>query len=353
MIPKKTVLFFISPWVGGAERMTINIAKMLNPLDWEIHFVIVGQTIEDIQRIIPESFKIHLLKVRNIWDFTVIKMKLLMYHLKPHCVFGSLGYLNCRIILAAKIVGGIKIIVRNDNNLHYYRKDIRQFIKYTYPYADYIIAQQEEMRDELLHYLKNTEKTKIITLKNPIDKETIEDKIKEPSPYINIDNINYLSVGRVVRQKGYDILIKSFIKVHEENEKSHLYIVGKYVENDNYYVELKKIIKNEHIEKNVHFVGFDSNPYKWMKYCDCFVLSSRFEGLPNALIEAMYLKRPVVASTCIPIIERIIDDAYNGYKVEPEDVDGLASAMINALDLKDFNMTYKQSSEEDFVKLFD
>lgn len=352
MTHKKRVLFFVSPWVGGAERMTVNIAKMLNPAIWDIHFVIVGQSIEEIRKFLPVGTCIHLLKTRNIWDFTIIKMTLLMRQLKPQCVFGSLGYINCRIIIAAKIIGGIKIIVRNDNNLQYYRKDILFLIKNTYPHANYIIAQQEEMRDELVRYLKNVDVKKVLALKNPIDKKSIEEKIEEPSPYPYSTSINYLSVGRVVRQKGYDILIKSFIQVHERNKNSHLYIVGKYDDKDVYYSELKQIINNEQLNEFVHFVGFDPNPYKWMRYCDCFVMSSRFEGLPNALVEAMYLRRPVVATTCIPIIDRIVENDYNGYKVVPEDIYGLAIAMEKTMKLKDFKMTYVPSSEDEYIELF-
>lgn len=58
----------------------------------------------------------------------------------------------------------------------------------------------------------------------------------------------------------------------------------------------------------VFCVGFKNNPYVYMKHADCFVLSSRNEGLPNVMIEALYLGTPVAAYKCIPVIERIVDE---------------------------------------------
>ena len=102
----------------------------------------------------------------------------------------------------------------------------------------------------------------------------------------------------------------------------------------------------------MHFVGYDSNPYRWLKYADCYVMPSRFEGLPNSLIDAMYLGRPVVATRCIPVIDRIVKNGYNGIVVESENVNALAEGMKNAPSLKDYDMTYHPATCEDFISLF-
>ena len=103
----------------------------------------------------------------------------------------------------------------------------------------------------------------------------------------------------------------------------------------------------------MHFIGFDSNPYKWIKNCDCFVLPSRLEGLPNALVEAMYMKRPIVSTTCIDIIKRMVQDGYNGYLVPTENPRAMAEAMIKAIKLRNFKMTYKPAQPEEFRRIFE
>ena len=112
------------------------------------------------------------------------------------------------------------------------------------------------------------------------------------------------------------------------------------------------LVKDKGLQDYIHFVGYDDNPYRWMKFCDCFVLPSRIEGLPNVLVEAMYLGRPVVATKCIPFISRMVDDGKNGILCETENPQALANAMIKAVDLKNFKMTYKPSTADDFIKIF-
>ena len=89
-----------------------------------------------------------------------------------------------------------------------------------------------------------------------------------------------------------------------------------------------------------------------MNHADCFVMPSRLEGLPNALIDAMYLGKPVVATRCIPIIERIVRNSYNGIVVEPDNVEALAEGMRKATLLKDTRMIYQPATGRDFVSLF-
>ena len=81
-------------------------------------------------------------------------------------------------------------------------------------------------------------------------------------------------------------------------------------------------------------------------------MPSRTEGLPNALIEAMYLERPVVATLCIPIIGRIVKNGINGYLAESENVTSLVSCMEKAVHLRKCKLTYNPSSPNDFLRLF-
>ena len=110
---------------------------------------------------------------------------------------------------------------------------------------------------------------------------------------------------------------------------------------------------NLQLTDKVHCVGFKDNPYIYVKHADCFVLSSRNEGLPNVLIEALYLGTPSAATTCIPIIERIIENGETGYLAESENPESLAKAMINASALGRIKSTYKSATINDFTNLFE
>lgn len=146
--------------------------------------------------------------------------------------------------------------------------------------------------------------------------------------------------------------MKAFDMVHKNNCNTHLYLVGKYDWNVVFDKNVKKYVEENGLSDFVHFVGFDNNPYRWMKNANVYVMPSRLEGLPNSLIEAMYFGIPVVATRCIPVIDRIVRDGYNGYIVPSENVEAIATAMLKAPLLKNFEMTYSSATKEDFVNLF-
>ncbi len=348
---KKKILFFVSPTVGGATRMTINIAKLMLKEGHQVKFIVYGGEILETKDALPKNSEYEVLRLRNIWDFPIIRMTRLFKKEKATHVFSSLVFLNLRVILAAKIAG-IKAVVRNDNNLSYFRNDNRILMKFIYPLADHIIAQQEEMRDELTKYLPSC-KDKIIALQNIFDSQLVDKNIKADNPYNDNASVRYVWSGRLQPAKGHDVLIKAFNIVHKKLSQAHVYILGK-IDNQNvYYNKMQQYIKQNNLENYVHFVGFQSNPHVWMKYASCFVLPSRTEGLPNALVEAMYIGKPVVVTRCVPVIERMVEDGYNGYIVPVDDIKAMAEKMIEALNLNDFVMKYKPSSPDSYIKLFD
>lgn len=352
IINRKKVLFFAPGSVGGSERMTVTIAKFL-PLDrYEVKFVIVDQPGSAIEKFVPNGYSIIHLRLRNIWDFTILRMAKIMHEEKPNYVFCSLRYMAVHMIAAAKLIGGIECIVRSDNDMRRAKKFNVFLMKLTFPCCKWIIAQQDEMRQELLDFLP-LKKENVITLQNPLDISTISKKLENAkNPFPTNEDVNYVWVGRFNLTKGQDILTKAFSLVKKKISNAHLYLVGSYDENTEVYKRVVATINSEKLQDSVHLVGYDNNPYRWMKYCSCFVLPSRFEGLPNALIEAMYIGSPVVATRCIPIIDRIVDNGKNGYVVESEDVEDLAKRMIDVLSLKKSPFVYHPAKPEDFVSLF-
>ena len=352
MDKKRKILFFILPDIGGAERISITMSKYLDPTTYEIKFVVVALKVGNIIQYIPQYHEVIHLKIRNIWDFTTIKMISLLKKEKPYAVFATNMFLNTRVLTAASFVGGIKKIIRNANYLSTLDKVTYTLCKLTYSKSDIIVAQQEEMKDDIVNHLKvNPEK--VIVLHNPLDTDLINEKlVGVTTPFPQDGCTNYVWVGRISRTKGQDVLIKAFNIVYHKNQNTQLYFVGR-TEDERFKEELDKMVEDYHLSKNVHFIGFDSNPYRWIKYCDCFVLPSRIEGLPNALVEAQYLGRPCVATVCIPMIDRIIHEGVNGYKVPSEDYETMAVAMEEATNLGNVSITYQPTPKEKFIHLFD
>ena len=350
---KKKVLFFLPSSTGGAERVAVTIGKMLPHDKFTVKYVLVNRQIGSIVNFIPKDYEVIQIPVHNIWCATTLRIARLIRKEKPDAVFSAMAYLSSRVALAARMVNrNIKTIVRMENTPTNFRWDTILLLKLTYKCIDTVITQQEEMKAEFETLFGDTS-GKIIALHNPIDTKTIESKLSAPSPYDdNGQQTKYVWVGRFHEQKGQDLLVKAFAQVHNANDKAHLYLVGSYDEKDAFVRNIHDFIRQNNLDDCVHLVGFDSNPYRWVRYCDCFVMPSRLEGLPNALIEAMYIGRPVVAAKCIPIVSRIVSDGVNGYLAESGDADSIAAAMLKAPALKDIRMTYRPSSDQDFIDVF-
>lgn len=348
----KTVLIFILNGLGGAEKVQIQIAKFLQQDGWNIHFCSISYKGNDniIQKYYPDNEKSSSIKFNSQFDF--LKQ---LYHeisiIKPSVVFASAIHINQRLLLLSPLFPKTKFIVRNDNGLYTIPKQQQLTLRLTYKLADKIITQTEEMEYELISL--GIKKVKIQTLHNPVNIKEIKKKALSYNPYVSNNYKRFVAVGRFAKQKGFDVLIKAFNLVVEEIPDSELYIVGDTTYGSSEVAnELNELISKYQLSGKVFFPGFQDNPYPYVANANVFVLSSRYEGLPNSLIEALALGKPCAATKCIPIISRIIQVGKNGFLATSENPQELAEAMISALKLKDIENTYSPSQDTDFVRLF-
>ena len=352
METRKKVVFFFFFSVGGAERVTITISKLLDQSKYDVQFAIVGNAFGDIRQFIPANNNIFLIKIRNIWDFTTFKIYRFLKKHRPNIVFSSLCYLNSRVVLAAHFIGGIKTIIRNNNNYFTERNIVTKLLRrWCYPMADEVIMQTEEMAIEFQNLFPGKCKN-INVIHNPLDIDTITRCTKDIMSPFEKEYVNYVYVGRITKVKGLDVLVSAFAKVTQNLSKNcRLYIVGKVNKDDLFYTSLIALLRKIGIEESVIFTGFSSNPYQYIKHANCLVLPSRNEGLPNVILEAMYLQCPVVVSRSIPIIDRLVPKD-RGIVVDVDDVEGLSKAMIDILSYKIIKK-YEQPSKEQFIRLFE
>ena len=351
---QKKIIFLNGFSCGGAERMTILYSKILQNAGFDCKIITQFKPTEaanaTILSFIPDDMK---------HEEVVCRYRYYAYHLfkvlrreKPDVVFCSIPVIaRVLCILKQLHLCNAKLVFRCINTPSLKDASFNHMLKTWYPYADKVIAQTKEMEQELI-MICGLKSDKVITINNPIDKSLIEEKIKETFAYDH-SYINYLGVGRISPEKNFSNLIKAFALVHRQQPLSRLYIVG----NENSIDEKKaltNLVQKENIQDAVFFEGFQNNPFKYSKACDCFVLSSNIEGLPNVLLEAMYLGRPVAATTCIPYISQVVTDGVNGYICPIKDSEALAEAMTKAVKLKNLPMFNDiGKSEEMIIEVFD
>lgn len=334
---KIKLLFFLPQMLGGgAEKVTINIMKLLDKTIYDVHLVTLSDSGPSMANV-PNTVKIHVLHVRKTL-FSFFKLRNKIAELKPDIVFSSLLRGHIPLVLTSiSLMKKPYIILRSPNSPkllienNELSRTMKYLIEFAYTKADKIIAQTPEMREEIIQY-HHIDPIKIKVLLNPLDQQDIDKKVlNKVNPY-DSKNINVIAAGRLLRQKGFDILIESFAFVINKNPHFKLYIIGEDVLGEK--ILLEKRVKALGLENYITFLGYQSNPYPYFKYADVYTLSSRWEGLPNTVLESLYLQTPVIATKCIPFLSELIHDGDNGYLVEVENIQELAEAIIKTKSIK-------------------
>lgn len=232
--------------------------------------------------------------------------------------------------------------------LHYEYKKINPNAKYDklfkriLPKFDKIIAVSEgvEQAFNKIYHLEN--KTSIIP--NLVNTDKIIKKSKEKSDVIlSKSDINFVSVGRLHIQKGYDILIEV---VHDLNKSNFLpknFKLRIYGDGSEKFT-LNSLIRKYHLEDKIYLLGKVMNPYKYVKNSDLFILPSRYEPFGLVIIESMTLGVPVLA-TENHATSKIIQNGKNGYITENSYqgiYEGLKYLLENFQELKKYKKNLKE-----------
>ena len=310
---KKIVLIVPSLIKGGVERVVSILSKELSKY-YEVYVVIYHNPVEYeiggklINLETPTgSF---LRKIKNTF-YRVVKLKRLIRKISPDFIVSFMGNLQPILTFEPVIVS-----VRNNPDFFpLYRKFLLKTI-YKLPNVKKIITCSSEIEKKLNnnYNLKNTK-----TIYNPINLNYITQKLVTAKPF-KFDYI--LAVGRLNRQKGFDILIKAFAKSALKNTVK-LVILGEGKERKN----LEELIAELNLKNQVLLFGKVDNPFIYMKHAIFFVLSSRFEGFGNVIIEALACETPVITTNCESGPSEIIENGKNGLLVPVADEEALKVAM--------------------------
>jgi len=351
-MPRRLAIYLPTLVEGGAERIMLNLATGIVKRGYPVDFVL-AQSEGAFMSQFPDS--LHLVELNSIhvkFGRSLVSLPALVRYIRRERPAALLTGLQANIIaiLAKRLTRiPLRLVISEHNTLSLqikmlpvgYRQLLFWLIRWNYQLADEIIAVSEGVADDL-SISARIPRDRIMVIYNPIITPEVIEKAKEhlEHPWFKPGEPPViLAVGRLDPQKDFPLLIKAFARVHQ-SVPVRLLILGEGPDRD----ELASLVVQLGLEKDISMPGFVNNPYPFMVRASVFVLSSRFEGLPTVLVEALYCGVPIVATDCLSGPREILRSGQYGKLVPVGDQEGLAEAILVTLN-SDRTQTPKESWE--------
>lgn len=319
------ILFYIGNLrKGGAERV---VATLSNKLVEKNEVIIITTTDEKIEYSLNKSIKLFNLKNfdgnKNPLVKNIIYLKRLKDYIKeidPDIILGFLPEPSYRLLILKPFIKSPVIISdRNDPKIEYASLKSRTIMKFLYKRADGFVFQTDEARDYFCKKIQD----KSIVIANPVDDRFLKTK------YVGYKSTEFINVGRLNEQKNQILLIESFKDVIKKYPNYKLLIYGE----GSLKNELSMYIKDNKLNNNVKLCGNVDDIENILKDKKGFILSSKYEGMPNALMEAMAVGVPCISTDCPCGGPReLIKNNINGLLVKSNDKNELVSAMYKIIE---------------------
>ena len=315
---------------GGAERVTSLLARGLSPDKYELHQGLITQT--NLDKAMPASVHVHCLGARRVRT-GAFRLLRLVHRLKPELILSGMAHLNFLVLLLRPFFPrGTRVLVRQNStvsaSLAFDGLPCYTHLLYRLLYrrADRVICQTQSMADDLAQELGVPE-NRLVVLPNPVDVEEIRASVGlNPAPQTS-PGPHLLAIGRLAPEKGFDSLLNVMVSVRKEFPKASLQIAGKGPEE----IALKALSQALGLDATVHFVGYIDRPSKLFPAATLFVLPSRHEGLPNALLEAAAGGLPIVALPASGGLAELLRDQSGVWLAPTLSENALATSLLAAL----------------------
>ncbi|HET6624797.1 MAG TPA: glycosyltransferase [Nocardioidaceae bacterium] len=323
---------------GGAQRAVAKLASGLAGRGHQVDLVLahaVGPYLAEL----PATVRVVDLDVPRMGR-AVVPLARYLRRTRPAAIFCALDYVNLVTVVAralARVDATLVVSERNNLSMAAAQAVSRRtrwmphLIRFVYPHADAVVAVSHGVADDLVATCGLARET-VHVLNNPIVTPEVVRMRAQPveHPWLRDKSLPVvLSVGRLVPQKDFGTLLEAFARARRERP-GRLVVLGE----GPLRPELERQAVRLGVADDVSFPGFCANPYPAMAAADAFVLSSRWEGSPGALIEAMSCGTPVLATDCPSGPRQILEDGRYGHLLPVGDAGAMAAALVDALDLK-------------------
>jgi glycosyltransferase involved in cell wall biosynthesis len=320
---------------GGAERMMLNLAEEMVRRGYLVD-IVVGRLEGAYASRLPEGVRLIDLGVNRTMA-TIMPFARYIRKERPVAILSALVHVNVAAVVGRALSFRRPRLVVSERNtisvdVHSDRSPAivlaHKLVPWLYPRADSIIAVSNGVADDLAAFA-NLPRNRIKAINNPVVTPELRRLAKQPldDPWFGADQPPVvLAVGRLAPQKDFETLVAAFALLRKQRE-ARLIILGEGPERQS----LETQIASLGLTDDVRLPGFADNPYAYMANAGLLVLSSRWEGSPNVLAEALACGTPAVSTDCPSGPRETLLDGRLGHIVPMGDAEKLAEAMRETL----------------------
>lgn len=332
---KRRRVLFVIPTLrgGGAERVMMTLLYHLDRARFQLALAVVDSREAAYRADVPKDVEFVDLRCTRV-RYALPKIMRLIWRRRPDVVFSTLGHLNLALAMLRPLLpNGVRYIGREacivSETLNGYTHPRLWAWAYRRFYArfDVVVCQSVDMREDLIGHFAFPP-SKAVIIHNPVDIERIRclaaeviSTDHEPPAWHSETAPHLVAAGRLSRQKGFDLLIEALALC--DGRRPRLTLLGE----GPLRPALEQLAQQRGVADRVRIVGFQKNPYPFLVQADAFVLSSRYEGFPNVVLEALACGRPVIAMPCPGGVAEIAELAGGVLLASAVDAESLSVAI--------------------------
>ncbi|WP_040717319.1 glycosyltransferase [Caenibius tardaugens] len=318
---------------GGAERVMVMLANGFAERGHRVDLVLTSAEGPYLSEVAKRVRIVDLGKRRVL--ASLLPLARYLRRERPDAMLSALNYANIIAILARKLARTHpRLVVSERSSLSRITpgmayRIIRFLMGKLYPTADRVVAVSQDMAGELVSEL-SLPPDQVVAIPNPVDIASLQALSRDRPDHAWFEPGQppvFLAVGRLDTIKDYPTLLAALSMLRKHRE-ARLIILGEGAERAN----LEQIIARLDLMDAVDLAGFKDNPFGWMASCNAFVLSSRYEGFPNVLVQAMACGARVISTDCPTGPAEILEHGKWGQLVPVGNTEAMAMAMADTLD---------------------
>jgi glycosyltransferase involved in cell wall biosynthesis len=316
---------------GGVERMVLLMIPLLQQKAAEVTLLLHSKKGELLDILPPDLRVINFNTRRTLFD--LIPLWRHLRRERPDVLLTNLNHNNI-VALMAKAMAGVptRVVVCQHNALsseaanaaHWKFRAVPYFYRLFSPFASAIVAVSRGVADDLAA-LCRIPRERISVIYNPVIADQFDERLAAPDTHPWLEDASvpvFVTVGRLVAQKDHQTLLRAFAR-YRSRAPARLLVLGA----GPLRSELEALARELDIADAISFLGFCDNPLPYMRRAAAFVLSSRYEGFGNVIVEALGCGTPVISTDCDFGPSEILDGGRYGCLVPVGDPEALAIAL--------------------------